>query len=111
MSEEREHVRCPYHKNGRQCGVTEENCENCSGLRTAYAQGRADGRNEWVSVTERLPKRGKINPSNTTPQCYLQIQHGRIVWEVIWLDLIEEYGMTHWLDWNPPAPPVALKKE
>ncbi len=66
--------------------------------------------NLWVSVKTRLPKRG-TNPANTYPRYYFQVQHGGVVYDVIWLDLIGQYGTTYWLDWQLPKPPVSKKRK
>ena len=66
----------------------------------------------WISVKTKLPEMGKLNPYNTFPRHYfLRDENGRLSWDVVFKN--RDYsaeGITHWLDWQPPALPDPPKE-
>jgi hypothetical protein len=60
----------------------------------------------WISVEERLPEAGEVNPCNTTPRHYfVKYAYGRVEWTVFWLNHYKDMEVVAWLDWELPAPP------
>jgi hypothetical protein len=73
---------------------------------------QAQTKPRWIKCKDRLPKRGRINPANTAPKKYFLLHaYGRVEWEVMWIDLLEEYQIVAWCEASVPPIPRKFRND